>query len=66
LIAVELAPDVSAALRAMKDRGTPPPRCHSGVIKSVIAGVVRRRVDTICLESCARGICRSCNGGIGC
>jgi hypothetical protein len=26
----------------MKDRGTPPPRCHSGVIKSGIAGMVRR------------------------
>jgi hypothetical protein len=45
LIPVQLAPDVSAALRAMKDRGTPPPRCHSGVIKSVIAGVVRRLVE---------------------
>lgn len=45
MIPVELAPDVSAALRAMKDRGTPPPRCHSGVIKSAIAGVVRRLVD---------------------
>ncbi len=29
----------------MKDRGTPPPRCHPGVIKSGIAGVVRRLVD---------------------
>ena len=29
----------------MKDRGTPPPRCHSGVIKSAIAGVVRRLVE---------------------
>jgi hypothetical protein len=41
LIPVELAPDVSASLRAMKDRATPPPRCHSGVIKAGIAGVVR-------------------------
>jgi hypothetical protein len=45
LIPVELAPDVSASLRAMKDRGTPAPRCHSGVIKSAIAGVVRRLAD---------------------
>jgi hypothetical protein len=45
LIAVELAPEVTAALRAMKDRGTPPPWCHSGVIRSAIAGAVRRLVD---------------------
>jgi hypothetical protein len=45
LIPVELAPEVTASLRAMKDRGTPPPRCHSGVIRSAIAGAVRRLVD---------------------
>jgi hypothetical protein len=45
LIPVELTPDVSASLRAMKDRGTPPPRCHSGVIKSAIAGAVRRLIE---------------------
>jgi hypothetical protein len=45
LIPVELTPDVSASLRAMKDRGSPPPRCHSGVIKSGIAGVVARLVE---------------------
>jgi hypothetical protein len=45
LIPVELTPDVSAALRAMKDRGTLPPRCHTGVIKSGIAGTVRRLVE---------------------
>jgi hypothetical protein len=45
LILVELAPDVTASLRAMKDRGTPPPRCHKGVIESAIAGAVRRLVD---------------------
>ena len=45
MIPVELAPDVSAALRAMKDRGTPPPRCHTGVIKSGIAGTVRRLLE---------------------
>jgi hypothetical protein len=41
LIPVELAPEVTASLRAMKDRGTPPPRCHSGVITSAIAGAMR-------------------------
>jgi hypothetical protein len=45
LIPVELAPDVTSSLRAMKDRGTPPPRCHKGVIHSAIAGGVRRLVD---------------------
>ena len=29
----------------MKDHGTPPPRCHSGVIKSAISGAVRRLVE---------------------
>jgi hypothetical protein len=29
LIAVDLAPEVTASLRAMKDRGTPPPRCQT-------------------------------------
>ena len=29
----------------MKDRGTPLPRCHKGVIQSAIAGAVRRLVD---------------------
>ncbi len=29
----------------MKDRGTPPPRCHKGVIESAIAGGVRRLVE---------------------
>jgi hypothetical protein len=33
------------SLRAMKDRGTPLPRCHKGVIQSAIAGAVRRLVD---------------------
>ena len=42
---VELAPEVTASLRAMKDGGTPPPRCHSGVIRSAIAGAGRRLVD---------------------
>jgi antitoxin component of MazEF toxin-antitoxin module len=46
LIPVELAPEVHSSLRAMKDRGTPPPRCHTGVIKSAIAGGVRRFLDT--------------------
>jgi hypothetical protein len=45
LIAVELAPEVHASLRAIKDRGTLPPRCHKGVIGSAIAGGVRRLLD---------------------
>jgi hypothetical protein len=45
LIAVELAPEVTTSLRAMKDRGTPPPRCHNGVIPSAIAGGVRRLIE---------------------
>jgi hypothetical protein len=31
LIPVELAPQVRASLRAMTDRGTPPPRCDEGL-----------------------------------
>jgi hypothetical protein len=45
LIPVELAPEVTASLRAMKDRGTPPPRCHKGVVESAIAGAVRRLIE---------------------
>jgi hypothetical protein len=45
LIPVEIAPGVHESLRAMKDRGTPLPRCHTGVIQSAIAGAVRRLVD---------------------
>jgi hypothetical protein len=45
LISVELAPEVTASLRAMKDRGTPPPRCHKGVVQSAIAGGVRRLIE---------------------
>jgi hypothetical protein len=45
LIRVELAPEVHASLRAMKDRGTPPPRCHKRVIESAIADGVRRLRD---------------------
>jgi len=41
LIAVEIAPEATASLSAMKDRGAPPPRCHSGVIRSAIAGAMR-------------------------
>ena len=47
MILVELAPEVAASRRAMEDRGTPPPRCHSGVIRSAIAGVVRRLIDDV-------------------
>jgi len=42
VIAVELAPEVTSALRAMKDHGAPPLRCHKGVIRSAIEGAVRR------------------------
>jgi hypothetical protein len=45
LIPVEIAPGMHESLRAMKDRGTPPPRCHKGVIQSAIAGAMRRLVD---------------------
>jgi hypothetical protein len=45
LIPVELEPEVTASLRAMKDRGTPPPRCHKSVIQSAIAGGVRRLIE---------------------
>jgi hypothetical protein len=45
LIPVELAPEVTASLRAMKDRGTPPPRCQKGVIHSAIAGWARRLIE---------------------
>jgi hypothetical protein len=38
---VDLAPEVLAALRAMKDRGTPLPRCHNGPIRNAIANAVR-------------------------
>jgi len=31
LIPVELAPQVRPSLRAMTDRGTPPPRCDEGL-----------------------------------
>lgn len=45
MIPVELAPEVTTSLRATKDRGTPPPRCHKGVVQSAIAGGVRRLID---------------------
>lgn len=45
MIPVELAPEVVAAVRRMRDRGEQPPRCHDGVIQSAIAGAVRRLVD---------------------
>jgi antitoxin component of MazEF toxin-antitoxin module len=41
LIDVDLAAEVHASLRAMKDRNTPPPRCHKGPIRSAIANAVR-------------------------
>jgi len=43
VIAVELAPGVTAPLRAIKDRGTQPPRCRP--ISGAIACAARRLVD---------------------
>jgi hypothetical protein len=43
LIPAELAPDVSASLRAMKDRGTTPPRCHEGG-RSILAEEVKNEI----------------------
>jgi hypothetical protein len=45
VIRVDLAPEVSESLRGMKGRGTPPARCHKGVVRSAIAGAVRRLLD---------------------
>jgi hypothetical protein len=45
VIAVNLTPQVVATLREMRDRGEQPPRCHDGVIRSAIAGAVRRLID---------------------
>lgn len=50
MIPVELAPEVTSSLRAMKDRGTPPPRCHNGAIRSAVAGGVRQLVEGVELE----------------
>ncbi len=44
MIPVELAPEVVTSLRQMRDRGEQPPRCHDGVIRSAIAGAVRRLI----------------------
>ena len=45
MIDVDLAPEVLASLRAMKDRGTRPRRCHKGPIRNAIAGGMRRLVE---------------------
>lgn len=45
MIPVELGPAVVASLKSMRDRGEQPPRCHDGVIRSAIAGAVRRLVE---------------------
>lgn len=42
MIDVDLAPQVHDTLRTMAD---PPARCHKGVIRSAIAGYVRRLLD---------------------
>jgi len=45
VIDVELPSEVLDTLRAMKDRGTPLPRCHKGPIRCAIAGAVGRLVE---------------------
>ena len=45
MIPVELSPQVVEALRQMRDRGEQPSRCHHGVIRSAIAGAVRRLLE---------------------
>lgn len=45
MIPVEFAPQVHAALQAMNDHGTPPPRCHKGPTERAIADAVRRLGD---------------------
>jgi hypothetical protein len=45
VIPVELSPQVVAALRQMRDRGEQPSRCHNSVIRSAIAGAVRRLIE---------------------
>jgi hypothetical protein len=45
VIPIEIAPDVHAALRAMRDRDAAPSRCHEGVIRSAIGGALRRLLD---------------------
>lgn len=45
MIDVDLAPEVHTSLRAMKDRSTPPARCHKGPIRSAIANAVRWLLD---------------------
>jgi hypothetical protein len=45
VIPVELTAEVVASLRRNRDRGERQPRCHDGVIRSAIAGAVRRLVD---------------------
>ncbi|MCV7300373.1 hypothetical protein H7J93_12105 [Mycobacterium barrassiae] len=45
MIPVELSSQVVASLRQMRDRGEQPARCHDGVIRSAIAGAVRRLVE---------------------
>lgn len=42
MISVDVAPAVAATLRRMRDRGDQPARCHDGVIRSAIGGLVTR------------------------
>jgi hypothetical protein len=45
MVTVEVAPEVSATVRAMKDRGAFRQRCHEGVLRSAVGGLVRRLLD---------------------
>lgn len=43
MIPVDIAPDVEGSLRSLKDHhGALPHRCHDGVVRSAVAGSVRR------------------------
>jgi hypothetical protein len=51
VIPVDLAPEVAAAVRQMRGRGEQPPRSRAGVIRSAIAGVMRRLLENLESES---------------
>ncbi|MDA2893046.1 hypothetical protein PDG61_19145 [Mycolicibacterium sp. BiH015] len=42
MIPVDIAPDVEESRRSRQDREALPQRCHGGVIRSAVAGLVRR------------------------
>jgi hypothetical protein len=57
LIAVELAPEVTASLRAMKERGTPPPRALSGGVRPWDLPELQRRAAGLGEVAAARAVC---------